>query len=135
MLLFRRPSDARMQQFIDSQAELSFYRHVGATASNPPPGSNASRPAPSSILVWSTLSPKVTLMRMADGLPGSHPSQRKPAHSFIGCFLKNSQIRSLAEMFMADLPMNPTGGFCPGQVCPPPSTTTRTTSAPSLPGP
>ena len=32
---------------------------------------------------------------------------------FIGCFLKNSHIRSLAEMFMADLPMKLAGGFMP----------------------
>ena len=38
-----------------------------------------------------------------------------------------------AEMFMADLPMNPTGGCCPGQVWPPPSMRISTTSAPSLP--
>ena len=35
---------------------------------------------------------------------------------FIGCFWKNSHIRSLAETFMADLPMKPTGGCWPGQV-------------------
>ena len=54
---------------------------------------------------------------------------------FIGCFLKNSQIRSLAEMFLVDLPMNSTGGCWPGHVCPPPSMMNSTTSAPSLPGP
>ena len=52
---------------------------------------------------------------------------------FIGCFSKNSQMRSLAETVSVDLPRNL--GFLPGQVWPPPSTTTSTTSAPSLPGP
>ena len=32
------------------------------------------------------------------------------------CFWKNSHIRSLAETFLADLPMKPTGGCWPGQV-------------------
>ena len=54
---------------------------------------------------------------------------------FIGCFWKNSHIRSLAEMSLVDFPMNGTGGTCPGHVWPPPSTVTRTTSDPSLPPP
>ena len=32
------------------------------------------------------------------------------------CFLKNSHIRSFAEMFLTDFPMKPTGGCWPGQV-------------------
>jgi hypothetical protein len=35
---------------------------------------------------------------------------------FIGCFWKNSHIRSLAEMSLVDFPMNRTGGSCPGHV-------------------
>jgi uncharacterized protein (UPF0548 family) len=38
MLLLRRPSDVRIQQFIDSKAASFSYSHVGATASSPPPG-------------------------------------------------------------------------------------------------
>ena len=52
---------------------------------------------------------------------------------FIGCFSKNSHIKSLAEMFRADLPRVSAGDLIPGQVCPPPSITTKTTSVPSLP--
>jgi hypothetical protein len=51
----------------------------------------------------------------------------------IGCFSKNSHIRSFAEMFRADLPRVCVGDLIPGQVCPPPSITTKTTSVPSLP--
>lgn len=35
---------------------------------------------------------------------------------FIGCFSKNSQIKSFAEMFFVDFPMKLTGGCFPGQV-------------------
>ena len=48
---------------------------------------------------------------------------------------KKSQIRSLADTFIADLPISAIGGFWPGQVWPPPSITTSTTSEPSLPPP
>jgi hypothetical protein len=51
----------------------------------------------------------------------------------IGCFSKNSHIKSLAEMFRADSPRVCAGDLIPGQVCPPPSITTKTTSVPSLP--
>jgi len=37
-------------------------------------------------------------------------------------------MKSLAEMSLVDFPMNRTGGSCPGQVCPPPSISTKTTS-------
>ncbi|HTM56222.1 MAG TPA: DUF1990 domain-containing protein [Pirellulales bacterium] len=38
MLLLRRPSEATICRFLDSQRSLSFsYPHVGATASEPPP--------------------------------------------------------------------------------------------------
>ena len=35
---------------------------------------------------------------------------------FTGCFLKNSHMRSLAEMSFVDLPKCAYGGGCPGQV-------------------
>ena len=40
---------------------------------------------------------------------------------FIGCFWKNSHIRSFAEMSMVEGPSIATIGFWPGQVWPPPS--------------
>lgn len=41
MLLFRRPSAARIQEFVASQATFPFtYPAVGATANNPPSGYN-----------------------------------------------------------------------------------------------
>ena len=47
--------------------------------------------------------------------------------------IANDHIRSLAEMFLVDLRRKATLGVRPGQVCPPPSITTKTTSAPSRP--
>ena len=42
MLLFRRPSAAQLQDFVESQATLPFtYQAVGATANNSPSGYNA----------------------------------------------------------------------------------------------
>src|SRR5262249_39084061 len=55
--------------------------------------------------------------------------------SGIGCFAKKSHMRSLADTFLVVLPSTFTVGSRPGQVCPPPSITTKTTSAPSLPPP
>ena len=49
---------------------------------------------------------------------------------FIECFSKNSHIKSLAEMFKADFPRVAVGDLIPGQVCPPPSIATKTTSVP-----
>jgi uncharacterized protein (UPF0548 family) len=41
MLLFRRPTAFRIQQFLETQVALSFsYPHVGATAGSPPAGYN-----------------------------------------------------------------------------------------------
>jgi hypothetical protein len=69
------------------------------------------------------------------GAHGSDPipmDTRRRGGYFIGCFWKNSHIMSLAEMFLVDFPKALSRDRCPGQVCPPPSITTRTTSAPSL---
>ena len=47
---------------------------------------------------------------------GPPPEMLPCYHHFIGCFSKNSQIKSLAEMFLVDLPMKSTGGCWPGHV-------------------
>lgn len=65
-----------------------------------------------------------------------HASFRGDANwSFHRVFLENSHIRSLAETFWVDLPNVLSLGFCPGQVCPPPSIIINTTSDPSFPAP
>src|SRR5262249_49381035 len=67
--------------------------------------------------------------------PDVFPRFHRNLDHFIGCFPKNSHIRSLAETFLVALPRYRSGCSRPGQVCPPPSITTRTTSAPPLPPP
>lgn len=54
-------------------------------------------------------------------------------HHCMGCRWKNSHIMSLAEMSRVLAPRARSRGSLPGQVCPPPSITMSTTSAPSRP--
>jgi len=54
--------------------------------------------------------PEPIIVRAGEGF-----SQVISVH-FSLCLWKNSHIRSLAETFLADLPMKPTGGCRPGQV-------------------
>ena len=46
---------------------------------------------------------------LGKGVRGGSVKVPRLAHC-IWCFWKNSHMRSLAEMFLADLPMKPTGG-------------------------
>src|SRR2546423_1238100 len=78
--------------------------------------------------VWLTRLLPVLALQLEEVKLESHTSCAAPCgytifgrtNHFIGCFTKNSHIRSFAATSIVDLPMNATTGCCPGQVCPPP---------------
>ena len=71
--------------------------------------------------VTTSVRSKLTMLNPRSG-QGRCPLQPPETAHFIGCFWKNSQMRSLAETFLVVLPRKNSSGSRPGQVWPPSST-------------